>query len=90
MKKFLAVLLVLVMTVTCFAGCTPKKDAGSDLGNTLNQISKFSDADGFKTEANISFGVTFDDAVLSEDRLGALLGEAAPVLKPLLSLFIKD
>ena len=90
MKKFLAVLLVLVMTVTCFAGCTPKKDAGSDLGNTLNQISKFSDADGFKTEANISFGVTFDDAVLSEDRLGALLGEAAPVFKPLLSLFIKD
>ncbi|MBR5500686.1 MAG: hypothetical protein IKV74_04080 [Clostridia bacterium] len=90
MKKFLAVLLVLVMTVTCFAGCTPKKSAGSDLGNTLNQISKFSDADGFKTEANISFGVTFDDAVLSEDRLGALLGEAAPVFKPLLSLFIKD
>ena len=90
MKKFFAVLLVLVMTVTCFAGCTPKKGAGSDLGNTLNQISKFSDADGFKTEANISFGVTFDDAVLSEDRLGALLGEAAPVFKPLLSLFIKD
>lgn len=90
MKKILAVLLVLVMTVTCFAGCTPKKGTGSDLGDTLNQISKFSDADGFKTEMNMTVGISFEDAVLSEASLGALLGESASALKPLLSLFIKD
>lgn len=88
MRKLLAVLLVLVMTVTCFAGCAPKKDAG--LGDTLNQISKLGDADGFKTQINMTIGVSFDDALLSEDSLGALLGDAAAAYMPLLSLFIKD
>ncbi len=89
MKKILAVLLVLVMMVTCFSGCKPKK-SGSELGNTLNQISQLGEADGFKTEMNITLGVSFEDAVLSEASLGALLGEAAPAMMSLLSLVIKD
>ena len=88
MKKLFTLLLVLMIAVTCFAGCTPKKDA--DLRDTLNQISKLSDADSFKTEMNITLGVSFDDAMLSEDSLGELLGEAASAYMPLMSLFIKD
>ena len=90
MKKFFAILLVLVLTVTCFAGCSPKQDDGSALGNALNQLSQFGDAAGLKMEMNMSATVSFDDAVLSDASLNQLLGEKAAALLPLLSLFVKD
>ena len=90
MKKFFAILLVLVLTVTCFAGCSPKQDDGSALGNALNQLSQFGDAAGLKMEMNMSATVSFDDAVLSDASLNQLLGEKAAALLPLLSLFLKD
>lgn len=90
MKKILSILLVLVLTVTCFFGCAPKKGSGSDLGDALNNISKLSDADATKSQLKVTLGVSLDQPMLSEATLSQLLGENAPLALSVLSPFIKN
>ena len=91
MKKLFAMLLVFVMVVSCFAGCTSKKGKKTALGESLNQLgSVLENAEAIKEDFSASFTVTFNQPIFAEDSLATLLGEDGAALIPILSPFIKN
>ncbi len=91
MKKFLAMLLVAVMAISCFSGCNPKKGEKTDLGESLNQLTTLlENADAIKEEFTVTLGVTLDQPLLSQESLMAMLGERGAMLLPILTPFIKN
>ncbi len=96
MKKIFTLLLVVVMTVSCFVGCKPADgNNGSggkiDLDETFGQFATvLEDADAFKEEFDLTVSVTVNQPLFSDEMLGQLLGEEGAVALPILKPFIKN